>query len=351
MSTMSRRESRSKDLLRQLLREYYIGAELWLPNDYPMREFAFQTYENEVYVRHMAFQSVGSLRDYLMDETPRQAYFSAALYRDPAAENMEDKGWLGSELMFDIDSDHLPGCGEGSVVVNGRKIPVVRRECMQKAKEEVVKLVDVITEDLGFSRSDIVIYFSGNRGFHVVVLTKNNEWRTLPSHLRKEIVDYITGRGLDPEIIVPRVPKKAILLPPTKNMGGWRGRLARLNLTYENLLNNLQHVIDVAGVHIDEMVTQDISRLIRIPGTINGKSGLPAIKLSLPNEFNKFNYGPHLSPFKCSAIVLSQVKKKIKFEFMDVKYSLFPSLRMKVPCYVAVFMALNRLVRIDSLIH
>jgi len=347
---MSRRESRSKDLLRHLLREYYTGAELWLPNDYPMREFAFQTYEKEVYVRHMAFQSVGALRDYLMNETPRQAYFSAALYRDPAAENMEDKGWLGSELMFDIDSDHLPGCGEGNILVNGRKIPTVKRGCMLKAKEEVAKLVDVVTEDLGFSRSDIMVYFSGNRGFHVVVMTRDPEWRTLPSHLRKEIVDYVTGAGLDPDIVVPRIPKRARPLPPTKEMGGWRGRLARLGFTYEDLLNDPQHVIEVAGVHVDEMVTQDVSRLIRIPGSINGKSGLPAIRLSLPDGLDKFDYGPHLSPIRCDAIVSSRVKERVKLEFMGEEYSLFPGLRMKVPCYVAVFMALNKLVEIDKVV-
>ncbi len=350
MSTMSRRGLKSKDLLRQLLREYYTGAELWLPNDYPMREFAFQTYESEVYVRHMAFQSAGALREYLTNETPRQAYFSAALYRDPAADNMEDKGWLGSELMFDIDSDHLPGCGEGSITVNGRKIPIVRRECMLKAKREVIKLMDVITDDLGFSRSDILVYFSGNRGFHVVVMTKDPEWRTLPSHLRKEIVDYVTGKGLEPETIVPRIPKRARPLPPTKEIGGWRGRLARLGLTYEDLLSDPQRVINIAGVHIDEMVTQDVSRLVRIPGSINGKSGLPAIKLTLPGDLDKFEYGPHLSPFRCDAIVSSQVDERVKLEIMNEKYSLFPGLRMRVSCYVAVFMALNRLVKIDRLI-
>ena len=347
---MSPRESKSRDLLRSLLREYYTGAELWLPDDFPMREFAFQTFENGVYVRHMAFQSIGALRDYLMNETPRQAYFSAALYRDPAAENMEDKGWLGSELMFDIDSDHLPGCENGNVVVGGRKVPVVSRECMLRAKNEVIKLVDVITEDLGFSLSDIMVYFSGNRGFHVIVMVRDPEWRTLPSHLRKEIADYVTGAGLDPGIVVPRIPRRARLLQPSREMGGWRGRLARHGLTYEDLLSNHEHVVQAVGVHIDEMVTQDVSRLIRIPGSLNGKSGLPAIKLSLPDQLRKFDYGPHLSPFECAAIVLSRVKERVKIVFMGEKYSLFPGLRLKVPCYAAVFMALNKLVVIEKVI-
>jgi len=343
---MSRQESKNKDLLKRLLKEYYSGADLWLPSDYPMREFAFQTYEKEVYVRHLAFQSLGALRDYLMNETPRQAYFSAALYRDPAAENMEDKGWMGSELMFDIDSDHLPGCGDGNVLVNGRKVPLVKKECMLKAKDEVLKLIDVITEDLGFNRSDIMVYFSGNRGFHVIVMTKDPEWRTLPSHLRKEVVDYVTGAGLDPELIIPKVPKKARPLPPTPQIGGWRGRLARHGLTYEDLLNDPKRVVDTVGVHVDEMVTQDVSRLIRIPGSINGKSGLPAIRLSIPKELERFDYGPHLSPFKCNAIVSSRVKERVRLEFMGEHYSLFRGLRMKVPCHVAVFMALNRLAEI-----
>ena len=46
---MLRQESikKSKNIVKELFKEYYKGAELGLPDDFVMREFAFQTFDNE----------------------------------------------------------------------------------------------------------------------------------------------------------------------------------------------------------------------------------------------------------------------------------------------------------------
>jgi len=51
------------------------------------------------------------LYKYILEEkTPIHLYYSSAYYEEPSADKMDLKGWLGSDLIFDIDSDHYPGC-------------------------------------------------------------------------------------------------------------------------------------------------------------------------------------------------------------------------------------------------
>ncbi|NIM44542.1 MAG: DNA primase catalytic subunit PriS, partial [Nitrososphaeria archaeon] len=53
------------------------------------------------------------------------------------------------------------------------------------------KLVGMLTEDFGFALNDVIVSFSGHRGYHVHV--EREEIRGMDSMGRKEIVDYITG--------------------------------------------------------------------------------------------------------------------------------------------------------------
>ncbi|MCC6047841.1 MAG: DNA primase, partial [Desulfurococcaceae archaeon] len=78
---------------RDILTRYYRVANLRLPKDLALREFAFQTLDQGVYVRHLSFTSEAELRGYLVLNTPRQAYYSTAKYSNPAAQSYEDSGW------------------------------------------------------------------------------------------------------------------------------------------------------------------------------------------------------------------------------------------------------------------
>ncbi|NIU39421.1 hypothetical protein GWN65_05490, partial [Candidatus Bathyarchaeota archaeon] len=66
--------------------------------------------------------------------------------------------------------------------------------CLESAKEETIKLMDLLSNDLGFSTTDMSLSFSGHRGYHLHV--ENKDILTLNSASRKEIVDYIVGIGL-----------------------------------------------------------------------------------------------------------------------------------------------------------
>jgi len=338
------------DYVKDLLRQYYSEADFYLPRDFVLREFAFQQYSSRAYIRHFSFQSKALLKEYLVKHTPRQAYYSAALYRDPAAERMEDKGWIGSELMFDIDSDHIAGCRYTELQVNSIKVTIIDKECIELAKEHELKLLDMLKNDFGFSSDEILVYFSGNRGFHTVVHPSDEDWLKLSPYLRREIVDYIKGVGLNLDIIIPKPRKGIRLYQLTPECGGWRGRIAMKVRSYSEALANLDHLLSELTASIDEQVTQDVSRLVRIPGTINGKSGIPAKLLLTESNIIEFEYSSHLSPFRGYAVVALNTKK-LPRNIKVLEYEIITDREIqKLPLPIAMFLALNDLAIIKSVI-
>jgi len=58
-------------------------------------------------LRHKGFRNVDALRSFLKTVVPSDVYYSSAYYERPE-EDMRGKGWLGADLIFDIDADHIP---------------------------------------------------------------------------------------------------------------------------------------------------------------------------------------------------------------------------------------------------
>ena len=128
------------------------------------------------------------------------------------------KGWLGADLVFDIDADHIPTtcnkihdeftcakcgfCGRGITpeacpICEGTKFETKTwpcELCIESARSEAAKLLDMLKNDFGFSSDELHVFFSGHRGYHVHV--ENEAVRSLDAMARKEIVDYVTGLGL-----------------------------------------------------------------------------------------------------------------------------------------------------------
>ena len=76
------------------------------PIDLPKREFAFLTFRGRGMHRHIELPTLNDLHRYLMNNTPMHAYHSSSYYEAPTAD-MAQKGWLGADLVFDIDADHF----------------------------------------------------------------------------------------------------------------------------------------------------------------------------------------------------------------------------------------------------
>lgn len=293
------------------------------PRDIAYREFAFQLFKDDVYVRHMSFESLESLARYLAEEAPKNAYYSVARYQLPDAPKMEEKVWLGSELMFDLDVDHLPGCGEA-----------VADDCILAGYRYASLLVKMLYRDFGVPST---MYFTGNRGFHVIA---DCEWcRGLTREERREIAGYFMLEGLQLDLIFPAVRRGRVKsAPPSTEDPGIRGWIAYIAESLGLGLNNINggpavQVLEELRIPIDVQVTQDPSRLARIIGTLNGRSGLKVTRVGLDG----FTLGPHLSPFT-GEVVFEAARSLEQARVLGSSVELDDGKVYSLPAYIAIYL-------------
>ena len=324
-------DQNSRFLLKSF-RKYYKENSPIMPERFTKREFGFMFFDRQIVQRHMGFPNTDELRRFMIAQVPSHSYYSTAYYRKPGAPTMEEKEWLGADLIFDLDADHLEGAENMSY-----------SEMMEKIKKEMMNLSDsFLFADLGFGEKDIHLTFSGGRGYHAHIPSK--DVLTLGTHERRELVDYITCSGLNIDWIFPfqkvatsqfktstgsRTNVAKDRLVPPADAGGWRGKMRMglmdvvndfcdldpkiLRRAYPSITSNSSTIIniqedirssrkvifekntmatmnrnsqemlvkvmkeDVAptlSAEVDKPVTPDIKRLIRLPGSVHGKTGL-----------------------------------------------------------------------------
>ncbi len=249
-----------------LFRDYYrrLPKETLAVSDIGAREFAYQFHGGSM-IRHRAFNSVDELHSFLASKGPLHVYYSSALYERPDAEDMDGKGWLGADLIFDIDADHIraEACTSSS--------DIIALECLEEALYELTRLLDALNEELGL-REGLVV-FSGNRGFHVHI--EQGDMRKLGPKERREIAAYLKARGLRLSSFSSR--GSSVLTMPVGNLKRIYQALVELGVDVEGAggLEGLDsQAAAKAAIEIDEVVTADVHRLIRLPGSLHGKTGL-----------------------------------------------------------------------------
>jgi DNA primase small subunit len=349
----------SRDFVYQKFCEYYRGPSTVIPAPVLLdrREFAYLLFKERFMVRHKRVEGINNLRSVLAETVPSDVYHSCAYYENPDFD-MDKKGWLGADLVFDIDADHIPTscnkihdeftcskCGFSGRGITPETCPACEGTkfetkiwpcelCIKSAREETAKLIDMLENDFGFSLDELHVFFSGHRGYHVHV--EDEALRSLDAMARKEIVDYVTGLGLrlfEKERVNAKT-KKANEKFRLHNFGWYR----RLKLGMKNIIANgteedfkrigvkdtglllekRQAIIDrciddglwggVFGIgdgtwmklalyvknlqaaKIDTVVTTDIHRLIRMNGTLHGKTGLKKTEFPAKNlqDFDPF---------------------------------------------------------------
>jgi DNA primase small subunit len=211
----------TRNFLISKFREYYLSESLDLPPAFQSREWGLILFDDVGMRRHKSYLSRGEIADYIRSTVPAHIYHSAAYYQRPGAATMKEKIWQGADLIFDLDADHL------------RRAPKSYREMLDMVKKETQKLLDFLLSDFGFSERNISVVFSGGRGYHIHI--RDPRVLGLGSDERREIVDYLTGRGLDIErFIEKRVvtgdfgkEKARVLRCPQWGASGWGGKLNR----------------------------------------------------------------------------------------------------------------------------
>ena len=326
----------SLEFLKEEFRKYYKANKLELPDRFGRREFAFIFFGGKGMMRHLGFEKRYQFTNFLKEKAPSDIYYSSAYYQKPDAPTMQEKNWMGAELIFDLDSDHLP---------NADKLNYAQQ--LEIIKKEFYKLVDnFLLNDFGFNEKYIELFFSGGRGYHCHV--KDPNILSLDSGERREIVDYITGRDLKDSLVFHEqvtgrksygrisFPSGKTLRMPKPDDPGWRGRVSRGIIEIvneiknsgnpieklkeygvkasdaEKLLNDLSEerirrikegqldqsktirkfflnsalrktAVSICAGETDEPVTCDVKRLIRLPGSLHGKTGFKVEKITLDN--------------------------------------------------------------------
>ncbi|OGD48061.1 MAG: hypothetical protein A3K76_01765 [Euryarchaeota archaeon RBG_13_57_23] len=216
----------STRFIMKMFSRHYRQTALAMPDRFSKREFGFMFYDRQGMVRHTAFPTRASLKKYLIEQTPAHVYYSCAYYEKPDAQTMPEKKWLGADLIFDLDADHVEGA---------QNMPY--EKMLERVKEEVTRLVDeFLLGDLGVPENELKIAFSGGRGYHVHI--NSPKVLRLTSHERREIVDFVTGTDLDIDWLFPPKPfeisrfkdrvdsdKKRTM--PSLDDGGWRRRIRK----------------------------------------------------------------------------------------------------------------------------
>ena len=328
--------------IKQRFSKYYAATEVPAPLELVQREFGVITERGGMW-RHLGFRDHKELLSFLQKQVPIHAYHSSTYYNKPNARTMDEKGWLGADLVFDLDADHLEDAENMSL-----------EEMLAAVKVEFKKLLDsYLLGDFGFDEKDILIVFSGGRGYHAHV--RDKRVLQLNSHERREIVDFITTPHIDINQLVIRemfdskefqghVTRKYIYRLYPVDTPGWKGKVTYSVIDFVNRTEKMEmaeilgelmkfkgigstlakqiykslypgdpgtrgidkirdelnleafssdkvrnsfinYIVKEMSVELggetDEPVTSDIKRLIRLPGTLHGKSSLQVIPMNL----------------------------------------------------------------------
>ena len=361
------------EFLRQRFTDYYRKAVLISPSSLEQREWGFILFNPaspEVRMRrHVGFSGRDELIQYIRNLIPRHMYYSTAYYEKPDAGTMAEKGWSGADLIFDLDADHI---------VRGPYDQMLAR-----VKEETEKLLAMLTEEFGMDPRTIELVFSGGRGYHVHV--KDIAFRGWGSAERRELIDYVCGIGIDPAAMLSGKPSSSrgwqkrfreTLIEYFRWIGTLSEEEAKAHLTsFEGIgkdsaatfLKKREEIIGEIERHptsmilknrvvsalvtqqegefrkrlltraalADEPVTTDTKRLIRMPTSLHGGSGMRVQPLDLRDL-------PEFDPLTDAVVfttrdVRVEAKFALKIPMLGSTYDVQKGIS-KVPEAVAVFL-------------
>jgi len=398
----------SREFVYQKFTEYYQDPSTLIPavSIPEQREFGYLMFKERFMVRHRRFAEFKNFRAMLAEIVPSDVYHSCAYYENPDFD-MDKKGWLGADLVFDIDADHIPTncdkihdefictkCGFSGRGLIPEVCPCCEATkfesktwpcelCIQSARDETAKLLNMLENDFGFSQDELHVYFSGHRGYHVHI--ENESIRSLDALARKEIVDYIIGLGIkifenkqkkdtknakfrlhdfgwnrrlkvgiktvlsnateddltkigfNKKMLELLVEKKDTLIDRCLDEGYWDGFFGVGDGTWMKIA---EYIKDQQSAKIDTVVTTDIHRLIRMNGTLHGKTGLKKVEFP-PKDLQNFD------PFT-GAVAFKKGKVKVlvsdapKFRLSGETLGPYKNQTVELPVAAAVMLICKR---------
>lgn len=206
---------------RRLFKHYYIESytidKIVLP-DLKFRHFRFQLFSKKIRFKRLAdiIGSPSQLRDKLIRYVPMSAYFTPVKWLNPiyvGHKKDELDIMLSSPLFFDIDMQDL--------------IPPIFSE----ARRATICLIEFLKEEYG--RHPDLVVFSGRQGFHVYFW----DWDS----------------------------NEILRLHPVDRL-----------IEFKKRRTDILQIIKKRKIVVDERITADPFRIMKIPNSLHGKTGLIA---------------------------------------------------------------------------
>lgn len=298
--------------------------------DIEKREFGVGDFGRKIVKRHISFSSIDELHRYLINNTPIYISYSSAYYNFPS-KAMEDKGYIKSDFVIDIDES---------------------LDSLDQIKPNLLELYDIFKTEMGLK--DITINYSGNRGFHIHI---RDDWiQELSKEGRAAILDYLNMSKLDInnaekvlEITKIGNKKLGVSYPKAKNIMQKRILKELKEITQSNKVLTgdwsevtneiLALAIDRARfkVDIDNNVTLDTSKLLRMENSIHGDTGFLA---KILNVSEVYDFNPWYDAVLFESI---DMKIRVKERYNSKKYGieLIPGGVYKVKGDLGVFLILQ----------
>jgi len=357
-------------LLESAFKKYYFDHFdlIRVPERTREREFGYQRF-NSGMIRHISLKDDKELRMVLMNSIPSDVYCSNGYYSFPNLP-MAEKDWKEADLIFDIDAKDLnldcrhkhtcSRCSECGIVFgdsptcpdcNSNKIEsrsFTCGDCISAAKKEAAKLSKILTDDLGISKQNILVYFSGNEGFHIHI--PNSGYQEPGSKERSELAGYVMFKNIIPETLGMTKNRPDRRNFPELDESGWRGRAAAqifgpksrrskaisqiLAGGYPSCQNTLLEIAPKIGAVIDPNVTTDIHRIFRLSGTLNSKSGLAKMYCDDLGDFDPYSDACLIDDGETEVLADCPVQFTLKHK----KFGPYKSERVRVPRYAAAYL-------------
>lgn len=353
-------------LKREFFKYYYenIGR-LVPPEPIRSREFGFFLEKGKSMFRHKCFNSLRDFHEFVLNEIPLDIYVSAASYEDPGNRDMTGKKLVNAELFFDIDVEAVDTvsdeesawvcrkCGNYDIGLRDRcsscgspteLVRLVSEKQLEEALMETEKLIHVLTGDFGIASENMLVFYSGNRGYHVHI--NQEDFLNIMGEGRREIVDYLLIQGLDEKELLNLLKRGASV--ESESLKGVKrrvyerviemaGSVEKLKASRrETVLKMLENAVEELKVRIDPVVTIDVHRLMRMPESINSSSGMVKRRIRLEDL-------PSFKPLE-EAIAFGDEENCLKvrvaprFSLGGRVFGPFKDEEVELPAYAAVYL-------------
>ncbi len=348
--------------------------------------------EKKIDFRHRSFSSNFEFYEFLTRTAPLYVSYSTAIYRFPSANPMEKKERLATNLVFDLDNTY-----ESENHLEETHNDIICQYCLKRATEDANRFVkEFVLDDFGFSRQDININFSGSKGYHIHI--RNESVSQLSSDSRKQLCDYAAGFQIRPfdetgngGILIKNYQsnkRSYTVNGPKEGDFGWKKKVLSWTIDFieksqdkdlkemgitrpikikqfmekkgeiikaiknglweyldidKNFFENcVQRAISNIRVETDKPVSFDLARLIRVPNSIHGTTGLVAIEVQDLEKFEPLKDAIAFEGKGCRIYTLESIKLKMnEREFVLEKFK-----EESVPDYLAVLLVLKGKARI-----